>query len=554
MDTSQKNLLECIEEIVALANKHKLGEAFFENARQSLQAIVQVLKITETQAAFLSLIIEYSDGDAVSIGEIAKAMKCGKTKILKYMDDFEALEKKRLIRADRDVFSSPSRSLPGYYVPMDVIKAIREGRPYRNNTYRGLTQDEFFDIARDLFKSCQNDNISEACLSAELAAIFSANAKSPFVQGLKTFSLGRETGIQLLAFCCAWLEVDDENIPLSCLRPLLGFNEIRKLKRNLKDGHHQFLKEGLLANGFDSGLADSETWTPTQKTRETFLAGLDLKEKKRQSIENIILASDIQERRLFYSTGLDSRVTELTSLLTEDKFAPIKQRLASEKMTAAFTILFQGPPGTGKTETAYQIARLTGRDICLVDISETKSCWFGESEKLIKAVFGRYKHMIKAGGLVPILLFNEADAVLGKRQELGRSRQGPAQTENAIQNIILQEMEDLHGGILIATTNLAANLDRAFERRFLYKIRFEKPDKKARAEIWRSRLSALSAEDAVALAFRYDFSGGQIENIARKQTIKTILNGSPLNLDGLSAICEDEVMVKAAKRIGFCVD
>jgi len=554
MNKDQKNLLECIEKIVALANKHKLEEAFFENAGQYLQAIAQVLKITETQAAFLSLIIEHSDDSAVSIGEIAKAMKCGKTKILKYMDDFEALEKKRLIRSERDVFSSRSSSLPGYYVPVDVIKAIRDGRPYRNNTYRGLSPEDFFDTADSLFKSCQNDNISEACLHAELGAMFSANTKSPFVQGLKTFRISMDTGTQLLAFCCAWLEADDENIPLAYLRPYLGSNEVRALKNSLKHGRHQFIQEGLIENGNEDGLADTETWTPTQKTRETFLAGLDLKELKRQSIENIIRASDIQECRLFYNSHVGSRVSELTSLLTEDNFVSIKKRLASEKMTAAFTILFQGPPGTGKTETAYQIARVTGRDICLVDISETKSCWFGESEKLIKAVFDRYKRMVKAGGLTPILLFNEADAVLGKRQELGDTRRGPAQTENAIQNIILSEMENLHGGILVATTNLASNLDKAFERRFLYKIEFEKPDNKARAEIWRSRLSALSAEDAAALSSRYDFSGGQIENIARKQTIKAILNGSPLNLDNLSALCEDEVMMKAAKRIGFSVD
>ncbi|GHV80254.1 hypothetical protein AGMMS49944_20450 [Spirochaetia bacterium] len=84
----------------------------------------------------------------------------------------------------------------------------------------------------------------------------------------------------------------------------------------------------------------------------------------------------------------------------------------------------------------------------LVDISETKSMWFGESEKRIKELFDRYHGLLKSGGRTPILFFNEADAVLGKRQELGEVRRGPAQTENAIQNIILQELEDLAGGIL----------------------------------------------------------------------------------------------------------
>jgi SpoVK/Ycf46/Vps4 family AAA+-type ATPase len=115
----------------------------------------------------------------------------------------------------------------------------------------------------------------------------------------------------------------------------------------------------------------------------------------------------------------------------------------------------------------------------LGEISETKSKWFGESEKRIKAVFDRYHGLVKEKGIAPILLFNEADAVLGKRRELTQSRLGPDQTENAIQNIILQEMENLNG-ILIATTNMTVNLDKVFERRFLYKIEFDKPDTEAK--------------------------------------------------------------------------
>ncbi|MCL2193404.1 MAG: ATP-binding protein [Treponema sp.] len=122
-------------------------------------------------------------------------------------------------------------------------------------------------------------------------------------------------------------------------------------------------------------------------------------------------------------------------------------QFSSAKSQRPFTILFQGLPRTGKTETAYQIARLTGCDICLVDISETKSKWFGESEKRRKSIFDGYKNMIKTCKSTSILLFNEAVAVLGKRQELGETRRGPAQTENAMQNIILHEMENLHGGI-----------------------------------------------------------------------------------------------------------
>lgn len=122
------------------------------------------------------------------------------------------------------------------------------------------------------------------------------------------------------------------------------------------------------------------------------------------------------------------------------------------------------------------------------------------------------KKKVKQLAKAPILLFNEADAIIGKRQ-VGAER-AVEKMENSIQNIILQEIEQLDG-ILIATTNLAENMDKAFERRFLYKIQFEKPDLNCRTQIWQAMIPPLNDADASYLAGKYDFSGGEIENIAR---------------------------------------
>ncbi|WP_304973730.1 ATP-binding protein [uncultured Duncaniella sp.] len=188
-------------------------------------------------------------------------------------------------------------------------------------------------------------------------------------------------------------------------------------------------------------------------------------------------------------------------------------------MRPGFCCIFYGAPGTGKTETVYQIARQTDRDIMRVDVDKIKSCWVGESEKNIKALFDRYRNICKNSKLAPILLFNEADAVLGVRME-GAAR-AVDKMENSIQNIILQEMETLEG-IMIATTNL----DKAFECRFLYKIRFDKPSVESRAKIWQTMLPDLSEYDANTLASQFDLSGGEIENIARKHSVNAILKGN----------------------------
>ena len=98
-------------------------------------------------------------------------------------------------------------------------------------------------------------------------------------------------------------------------------------------------------------------------------------------------------------------------------------------------------------------------------------------------------------------------------------------------------METLEG-IMIATTNLTQNLDSAFERRFLYKIEFEKPTLTAKQSIWHSMMPTLSKSESLELARNYDFSGGQIENIARKRTVETIINGSEPSLEAMRNFCK----------------
>jgi SpoVK/Ycf46/Vps4 family AAA+-type ATPase len=124
--------------------------------------------------------------------------------------------------------------------------------------------------------------------------------------------------------------------------------------------------------------------------------------------------------------------------------------------------------------------------------------------------------------------------------------------ENSIQNIILQEMESLEG-IMIATTNLVENMDAAFERRFLYKVKFEKPEQAQRVRIWQSMMPDLSGETAERLASTFDFSGGQIENITRKCDIERVLYGDDYVTDEkIERYCKEEKILKKDNvRIGF---
>ncbi len=105
---------------------------------------------------------------------------------------------------------------------------------------------------------------------------------------------------------------------------------------------------------------------------------------------------------------------------------------------------------------------------------------------------------------------------------------------------------------MIATTNLTNNLDSAFERRFLYKICFDKPTENTRTQIWKSMLPFLSYEEARSLAGNYNFSGGQIENIARKQTVDSILYGHHQDISSVKSYCDRETIRNSIiNKIGF---
>jgi hypothetical protein len=243
-------------------------------------------------------------------------------------------------------------------------------------------------------------------------------------------------------------------------------------------------------------------------------------------------------------------VDQLTSLLMPERYQQVRSQLRKRGFRSGFACLFHGAPGTGKTETVLQLARKTGRDLMQVNISEIKSMWVGESEKNIKAIFAQYRKLAEASKVAPILFFNEADAIIGKRLE--NVERSVDKMENSIQNIILEELEMLDG-ILIATTNLTCNMDKAFERRFLYKIEFAKPSLEAKSSIWLSMIPELKESDAEQLARKYDFSGGQIENIARKNVVDMILTGEQMSVEVLERHCDAELLAKPTlrKAIGY---
>lgn len=318
---------------------------------------------------------------------------------------------------------------------------------------------------------------------------------------------------------------------------------------------HELFQKGLIEFAKKGNLSEA-TITLSDKGRKLVLGEKAFLFEDSINDKNLIKTDSIKEKKLFYSPENQKEIDRLKAALQEEKLKGIQQRLKDDGLPVGVAVLLYGAPGTGKTESVMQIAKETGRSIVHVDISEAKSAWFGESEKRIKKIFTSYKNACeiaeKKGELMPILLFNEADALISKRKS--DTSGNCAQTENAIQNIILEELESLKG-IFIATTNLASNMDSAFERRFLFKIKFENPSTEAKTSIWMNKLSWLDKESATEFATEYDFSGGQIDNIVRKIAMNEVITGERPAITDIHDMCKCEKIDNpdGSRRMGFCL-
>ena len=537
-------LLKAIENVVEVSRDSKLTAEAKAKMADEVRYLAERFGITERQAILFCICMEKGPR-RVDFDDIARHLDVNNIRVLSYAEDIDALVRRRLLRY-RDAKDEDS-----FDVPQPVIKAMKHNEVYELPKRTGLDCAALFELLDQWFEDLDDDAIRPHDLMEEIDAVLKDNPQVGFVKQIK--ELGRlrpEDKLLLLFFCHRLVNKDDDDIRFGQMEDCFDTSaDFINAKTQLRSGEHTLMTKKLIEHRCEDGIADTTRYKLSEQAKRTLLEEMKLSSAE-EKIADIIKSKDLPKKEMFYVKENRKQVDELHSFLVPEKYKEIRERMQKTGFRTGFACLFYGGPGTGKTETAYQLARETGRDIMIVDVPQIKSKWVGDSEKNIKALFDRYREQVKKCKTTPILLFNEADAIIGIRKQGAQS--AVDKMENSIQNIILQEMETLDG-IMIATTNLTQNLDSAFERRFLYKIKFEKPDAEVRQKIWQIMMPTLSDADAHILATGYDFSGGQIENISRKATINAILHGEESNdLARLTSYCKAEnVDTKGPNKIGF---
>lgn len=547
---TKKQILTSIGKIYEQAKDCKLEKSFFESIKSELNLLSDYFKTTNNQTFFISTVFAFNyKGDGVDINNLIDYFDCNPMKILEYNDDLEFLFQqeifiKQKLRNRIKLAGSNDR----FTINEQIKLAILHGKPMPKVNEKKINS--IIDLLEQFYKLGVERDEGEILtfeLLRDVNILMDEHKHFPLIEKIKQFELNVDDSYLYLYLI--WKTITG-NESTDIVRTFDGIYDAQSERiretQKLLTGNSILIKNNLIeiidAQFFDDSemkLTDASLKLLNECDIQLFLN----KTKK----DNVILPSEIIKREMIFDKVEMHQLDTLQNLLQEDKFYETQTKLKSKGLPIGITVLLHGLPGTGKTEIVKQLAKATDREIMKVDISQSKSKWFGESEKIIKRIFTNYRAFAKESNRTPILLFNEADAIISKRIE--NSTSNVAQTENAIQNIILEELENFEG-ILMATTNLANNLDTAFERRFLFKIQFNKPIKTVRAKIWKSKLPNLDDENYRLLAEKFDFSGGQIDNIIRKSEIEEIIYGTKVSFEKLQSICDEELLTKATK-IGY---
>ena len=510
------------------------------------------LHMTLPQVHLLACIMYHTQGlgRACDGDDITRYLGAHPLEVFSMSNDFEALINAGYVEDAEFPMGKQWR------IRKQAAKALSENRELDFNIFKQADSmsllTECIHIIREGDFHDANDEIEN-----QIRWLFRANKDMPIVKNINRLANGDRLVAKTLMLAAARIVGEDEPaFYINDLNMILPSQDTKRIGRALQRGEFPLVKQHILEPFCSKGgIANAEQWTIT---KEGWLTLLDNNMEEFEIIQNaqndpfhtLTPATDIKECKLFFSGKTRDHVDRLRSILQEESYRQIVAKLKEKNMPSGLNILLYGTPGTGKTELVQQLARETGRDLFVVDMALLRDTFVGESEQNLARIFSNYRAYVERMPKTPILFCNECDAIFGSRME--HANDAVDKMENAMQNILLEQMEKMQG-IMICTTNLTSTLDKAFERRFLMKLQLPKPENEARKLIWQSMLPQLNEEQSTTLANRFDFSGGQIQNVTRKQIINSIFTGNDeLDFNRILDDCNAESLDRTnGRKIGF---
>ena len=548
---TQNHLLESMTKI--FENKEKLMQE--QNVLNSLQNDIKLISLfldlnLEFTPIFSIMICEQLMGEVNSMKKIMKQMGYNSIEIINSLENVKILKKRGWISISKRKFHSFKTD------EFEISKIVLDAVTY--NDKAKLVKKKPETLAEGLLQIRQIiSNTIENYELEEFTTLVLIDIEEYLNFGFIAYIIENKQLSDLEKLILIWMASDvvygKEEFDLNAIidfftqDPSYAFG----FKQKISKGTSHLIKDSFIEFKRPNHV-DFTSVKLGDKTHDLLYDLRQNSDQKKRSVKytTLIEPKDIIKQNLFFNTTNEQDINKVDQLLAHQKYKMLMEKFLNKGMKECLTMIFYGAPGTGKTELVKQFALKHERSIYQVEISCIKDMWVGESEKNMKKIFREYADALKYNQNTPILLFNEADALLGIRTNVQHSVD---QMNNSLQNILLQELEDMKG-IFIATTNLINNIDGAFDRRILYKLKFDLPNETVRYKILKNQFPDLKDLELIDISKHYELSGGQIQNIKRKLMADEILfNTKSTEKEAIISYIKTEISFRENKKnhIGF---
>ncbi|MDD3321198.1 MAG: ATP-binding protein [Paludibacter sp.] len=536
---NHKQTIQYLNFIFIKSKKSKLDFESSEGIDEAFRYLSSIFNLSHIQCALLSIIFSFTIDEDLERVRTQRLLSFLDMELEDYFDltgDLELLIKKGFIRQKNEdrtnnLYNSSftiNQALLDMLLRNETIEFEKlygngynfvqfSGHMYRINKYKLLNHQSKVDI----FNSIESNE--------------DRNANLTQIQTLKSFNLDVKDRFAMYYLIHKQSDLESKVSTYSLSFDVYGIANAASFIKQLSDNKSQLQILGLIEI-----VGKSNEVQLTSKAKELLLNEhcLTKNEEEVETSHYYIKHDTIQKKELFFNSEIQRELNILQTLLKKDNFKEYQQAMKLKGNKAeGISILLYGPSGTGKSSIADMLAKQSNRDIFQVDLSVVRSKWWGESEKNIKQIFEDYNAKCSKSDTIPILLLNECDALLGKRNHDGEDSHD--MTESTMINLLL-ELFEKNSGIIIAITNLVEQLDNAFMRRFTMKYFIGNPDKKAVKSILKSKIDFLDEGEIERIADRHLLTGGQIENVSMKCVISKIITKSNPTVSEIMDYCENE--------------
>lgn len=538
---NHKTTIEHLKSIFFKCRKSKLEFSSDEEVENAFKYLCELFNLSKIQTALLSIIFNFTTDEDLERVKSQRMIDFLRLEIESFFDiknDLEVLINRGFIKQIKED-KSDNLFNSSFSVNQKLLDMLFRNEEIQFEKLYGNGY-SFIQFCGHMYRINNRKLLNHLSREDVLNSVIEQESRNENLTQIKTMkSLDLDVKDRLIMYYMIYKYTENEkSLNLNMIGfDILGPSKVLSLTKRLKEKTTQIQIEGLVE------LSNETILTLTEKAKELFLddktRNTECEEQSEiETSHNYIKHDSISEKKLFFNSNIRRELNIIQTLLQKDNFAEYKMEMKKRGNKAeGISIMLYGPSGTGKTSIVEVLSKQTKRNIYQIDLSQVRSRWYSESEKNVKKIFDDYKLLCSKSEMSPILLINECDALMGRRNPDIQERTD--MTEQTIINVLLEHIEK-NEGIIIAITNMVEHLDNAFLRRFTIKIHIGHPDIKAVKSILKNKIDFLEGREVNMIAESYSLTGGQIENISTKCIVNRIITKSNPTVNEVIDYCEEE--------------